>query len=232
MQAVFSKDKQRVKEFRASITEVRFARYLSVSNGVELDAIGHYHWNCALSQSLYFPLHMWEIALRNKLNAFLCWKYNSKWPYDQRVFRNLINNDKRRLSETIERQERQRGKPCSTDPIVADLSAGFWVSQLTQSYVVPYTWKYNIARLFPHDKSMDRERASDICDKLLDLRNRVAHHEPIYHLPLDQIRADLDALLAAMCEASNAYAKETCTFWPIWGDGPPKIPDESIAITA
>jgi hypothetical protein len=226
MQAVFSKDKQRVKAFSSSLSEARFARYLRACNDIELDAIALYHWNCTLIQSLYFPMHMWEIALRNKLNRFLCWKYNDKWPYDRaRAVRNLTGNDRTRLAKAIDRQERSRGTPVSTDAIVADLSAGFWVSQLTQSYTVPYSWKHNITRIFPLDKGIDRDSASSSCDIFLDVRNRMAHHEPIYHLPLGKIRDDLDRVISGMCEASSAYAKRACTFWPAWDGGPIPIPD-------
>ena len=47
---------------------------------------------------------MWEISLRNRLNEFLIWKFNAKWPYDSRAVRNLKSNENRRLQETIARR--------------------------------------------------------------------------------------------------------------------------------
>ncbi|MDE2466008.1 MAG: Abi family protein [Alphaproteobacteria bacterium] len=225
MQAVFLESKQRVKDFRIALSEARFKRYLDHAGGNEMAAIMLYHWNCSLAQSLYFSLHMWEISLRNRLNAFLCWKYNADWPYDNtRAVRNLAAKNKGRLADAIERQERQRNvKQAPTGAIVADLSVGFWVSLLGKSYDNPYSWRYNIARIFPNDKSIDRASASKACDLLLDVRNRVAHHEPIFHLKLEQVRKDLDLLLGGMNDAAHAYTGAVCTFWPIWKSGPQKV---------
>ncbi len=155
---------------------------------------------------------MWEIALRNRLNSFLIWKYNAKWPSDQRVLRTLARPEGKRLAEAIERQTRQRGSAgVSTDAIVADLSAGFWVSLLAKSYDVPFAWRYNLPKIFPNEPRLDRANAITMAGHLLDLRNRVAHHEPIYHLPLAERRADLDRLLAGMCQPSHLYVSGVCT---------------------
>ena len=73
----------------------------------------------------------------------------------------------------------------TTDAIVADLSAGFWGSLLTRRYDVRFTWRYNLGRIFPNAAGLTRGAVWPICDGLLDLRNRVAHHKPIFHLPLE-----------------------------------------------
>jgi hypothetical protein len=104
--------------------------------------------------------------------------------------------------------------------IVADLSAGFWVSQLSGSYEVPYSWRYNLGRVFPHDKALEIKTAWTLCDGLLTLRNRVAHHEPIFHLPLDERHRDLQRMVAAMCRATYAFAEATCSFRAVWGARP------------
>src|SRR5262249_25127224 len=127
------------------------------------------------------------------------------------------SNDRRKLEESITRQRQLRGiQTVPTDAIVADLSAGFWVSLLNKSYDVPFAWRYNLVRIFPGEKSMTRTEASDLCDGLLDLRNRVAHHDPIYHLPLTDRRNHLSRLLTAMCTTTNAYVAASCTFSVVW----------------
>ena len=53
--------------------------------------------------------------------------------------------------------------------------------------------------------------SSNSTANLLNLRNRLAHHEPIYHLPLVDLRNDLSRLLTAMCPAAVRYASTACT---------------------
>lgn len=164
-----------------------------------------------LSQSLYTYVQAWEVCLRNKLDVFFTWKFGQNWPYNPRFVRNLGNNDRRRLREAIERQEKDRGvAPAPTSGIVADLSTGFWVSQL--SYPVPYSWRYNLVRVFPNDPALNSATARTACDAVLGLRNRIAHHEPIYHLALLDRHLQLQTMVAAMCSATFAYAEATCSF--------------------
>jgi hypothetical protein len=221
MQAIFEGNEHLIGALRGTISEARFARYLQDSNGDQRLGLQLYHWNSSLSQCLYFSVQVWEVALRNKLNVFLCRKYNGVWPYDQRALRQLTRSDKDRLSKTIERQKQERKihRP-TADMVVADLSAGFWVSLLTQSYDVPFAWRYNLTRVLPHNSRLTRDAVSVMCDRILVVRNRIAHHEPIYHLPLDDIRADLATLVAAMCPGADAYATGMCDFGSIWDAKP------------
>ncbi|MEM5492467.1 hypothetical protein [Hoeflea sp. AS16] len=228
MQDIFKDNPDGRSEFIALASRERFARYLQATNGDEAKAVALYCWNMRIGQSLYVYLHCWEIALRNRCNGFLSWKYNKNWPYDDaRFFRNLTTDDKRRLSETKARQERDRkSKPASTPAIVADLSAGFWVSQLSKRYEIPYVWRHNLSRVFPHDKALDRQAVWEKCNGLLTLRNRIAHHEPIHGLPLQELYADLQTLVGAMCPATRHFAEASCNFKETWELWHPQVTDD------
>lgn len=222
MQEIFSKDQTLKHALKDSLSSPRFARYISSAGGDDLRAIGLYHWNARLSQSLYIYLQAWEICFRNRMNEFLCWKYSRNWPYDERrAQRQLTRMDDTRLKEARKRQEKTRGiSPAPLPAIVADLSAGFWVSQLSKSYEVPYAWRHNLSRIFPHDRALDARAAWAICDELLSLRNRIAHHEPIFYLPLEQRHRDLQRIVASMCPGTHAFAEASCTFIGVWNTRP------------
>lgn len=221
MQGNTFEDKVFIGTLRATLSEARFDRYVQASNGDPVRALQLYHWNAKLSQSLYFPLQMWEVALRNKLNSFLCWKFNASWPFDRRALRQLTHFDRRRVQEAVERLERRRRViPVSTNAVVADLSAGFWVALFNQDYEIPFSWRYNLVRIFTAEPGLATAEVRLICNDLLYLRNRVAHHEPIYHLPLPQRRAELDRLVAAMCPSAFAFVNSACTFEEVWKSKP------------
>ncbi|WP_188915621.1 Abi family protein [Salinarimonas ramus] len=217
LQAVFLDDEESVNAFIKAVSQPRFSRYLKACRGNKREVIDLYLPNSKLSQSLYLLIQIWEVCLRNKLNDFLCWKYNGSWPKDTRLQRNLTANDRRRLNEAITRQSEARKVPHPpTGAIVADLSAGFWVSLLAKSYDVPFSWRYNLSQVYPHAAGIKRAEASDICSALLDLRNRIAHHEPIYHLDLALLKRQLDEQIEGMCRASAAFAAHACTFAHHW----------------
>lgn len=213
MQETFGENVDLRESFKKSLSSPRFLTYLKVAGSDDLKAIELYQWNAKLSQSMYIYLQGWEVCLRNKLNDFLSWKYNSNWPYDPRAIRQLNGNDKRRLQEAKDRQESQRcTAPAPISAIVADLSAGFWVSLLSKNYEIPFAWRYNLKRVFPIDAALTRRPSWEICNDMLNLRNRVAHHEPIFTLPLSQQFRDLQRIVAAMCPATHAYCEASCSF--------------------
>ncbi|MDR7102818.1 hypothetical protein [Croceicoccus sp. BE223] len=222
MQDDFFKDEGQVNAFVNAISKARLSKYMTVANGVYCDALKLYLWKSQLSQSLYLGLQTWEILFRNKMNAFFIYKYGDKWPWSEQAERNFSHNDRRRLSECIDRLERDMSpsKP-TTDQIVADLSAGFWVSQLGSNYQAQYGWKANIKfRIFTNDHSITLDDASAISDDLLDLRNRVAHHEPIFHLPLDEWRKDMIWLIEGMCPTTACYLIPDSGFAQLWANRP------------
>jgi hypothetical protein len=201
-----------------SISTPRISRYILSAKGDELKAIDLYRWNAELSQALYIYLQAWEICFRNKVNNFLIWRYRANWPYDQtRLVRQLSWTDKSRLHKTTERQQQERKcNPAPLSAIVADLSLGFWVSQLSAHYDSHHVWKHNIKRIFPNENALERRSAWTISDELLRLRNRIAHHEPIFHLNLEQHHRDIQRMTAAMCEATHQFAEASCTFQTVF----------------
>lgn len=106
--------------------------------------------------------------------------------------------------------------PAPLPAIISDLSAGFWVSQLSKSYEIAHVWRKNLLPVFPNDSSLDRPKAWAICDDMLALRNRIAHHEPIFHLPLDQRYEDLGRIVAALCPGTSAFAEAHSGFRTVW----------------
>lgn len=221
----FPKDLQEVKDFQTLVSPARFDRYIASCNGDLMLAVKLYTWNAKISQAFYLPLQIWEISLRNQTNRFLCWKFqDGAWPYnEQKAIRQLNRNDKLRLAEAKKRQERARQvSQASTDAIVADLSLGFWVSMLTTGYNAKFVWRYNLEKVFPNapqewrDKNAktplwDHNAAHTPCSQLLTLRNRVAHHEPIYNMDLDALNFELKRAVAAMSEPSANYLQSLCT---------------------
>ncbi|WP_156311702.1 hypothetical protein [Methylobacterium platani] len=201
-----------------SLSRPRFNRYLAETESDRARALSLYGWNSQLSKEFYTYLQAWEICLRNRINEFLIHRYGGSWPYDAAgLGRQLARIDKERLSQARDRQERLRCRaPASLPAIVPDLSAGFWVSQLSKHYEIAHVWRRNLAQIFPHDRVLDRPAAWGICDEMLTLRNRIAHHEPIFHLPLEQRYRDLQRIVAALCPGTHAFAEAHSNFRMVW----------------
>lgn len=212
MQAIFAGKEALASSLASTISKGRIKRYLTAAGGDTVSALKIYHWNTELSQAMYLAVQIWEITLRNRLNTILQRRYGEDWPYDETVaVRQFTDADTEKLRSAIARQKKNRRMRFPpTGSIVADLSAGFWVSLLSDSYEVPLGWNVYIGRVFAYDAALDRATAHRLCVRILDVRNRIAHHEPIYHLPLTDLREEAARLINGMCRGSSLYLAGKC----------------------
>lgn len=220
MQDVFGNQTNLYDVLRGTVTDARLTRYMNTCSNDQAKAIDLYYWNAKLGESFHVALQTWEIALRNRLNVFLLAKIGNNWPFEDRSLRKLHERERNKVRAAVTRQKYARkGQTVPVGAVVADLSAGFWVSLLSKRYDLPFVWRKNLDSVFPND-NLERFEVSEICNKLLDLRNRVAHHEPVFHLPLEARREEIDRLLAAMCPASHALTNASCPFATTWAARP------------
>lgn len=212
MQGIFDGKEPLANALASTISKPRLKRYLVSAGGDKMLALALYHWNTELSQAMYLPVQVWEVALRNRLNSFIERKYGAEWPYDEIVaVRQLTDGDKDKLrAARFRQQKKRRVRRAPTSAIVADLSAGFWVSLLSDSYEIPFGWKTAISRVFAYGGNLDRSAAHALCVRMLDIRNRIAHHEAIYEMPLMDYRADAERLIKALCQGSELYLAGKC----------------------
>ncbi|MEN8836902.1 MAG: hypothetical protein ABF266_01970 [Celeribacter marinus] len=213
MQELSELDPTAVKDMIRSLSSARFAKFIDSCGGDEELALKTYLWNAQLSQSLYIQIHFWEVCFRNKINAFLCWKYNKNWPKHSGALRNFKGHDRGKIEDAIRNLP---SKSPSTDQIVAELTAGFWVSQISKSYQAQYAWRHNVHRIFPHNTFTDIKHAHTSAERLLDLRNRISHQEPIYSKDPEASHADLHQFIAAMCGGTAHFSKACCNFQKVF----------------
>jgi hypothetical protein len=183
-----------ISALETSLSPERMATYFTATGGDPEKAFYLYTWNTAVSAAFYGPLQGLEVALRNAMHRELAIVYGQDW-YDNPKCQldakghERVNSAKRDLEKGDYR----------IDPphVVAALSFGFWVSLLGSGGRVGefgspranyemVLWRPALYRAF----SKIRRSRSNIhrpLDFLRILRNRIAHHEPIFtrHLAAD-----------------------------------------------
>lgn len=222
MQEPFSIVLETFSDIKLQLSRPRFTKYSNLALGNEQKAIRLYRWNCLLCQGIYWPLQSFEIATRNAVSRVLYEKYGPEWHYSDKMSRVLSPEDAGRLTEAVRRQgkERRTRRP-HVDAVVASLSMGFWVSMLTGRYDVPFGWPQRLKTAFPflptsHNRQMVHQRLDD----LRDLRNRVAHHEPILHLDLSAKYAELLEIIGWISADMKWWVSHTCTFQHVLAERP------------
>lgn len=157
----------------------RLSRYFDHYPGNEPKAICLYDANMSISEALYTPLSILEVALRNKINLELERKYGRADWYAEWYKHPVMHNAWTEVNGAIKHLHND-GKPIVPDKVVASLMFGFWTSLFNDRYEREL-WS-NFRFIFPHMPKAIRKRnnvSKPLNDIRRSLRNRIYHNEPI-----------------------------------------------------
>lgn len=169
---------ERVAGLIAAMSATRFATYLDAANS-EGAALQLYTWNTAAASAFHGPLQTLEVTLRNAVHDSLTAAYGTRWFDDG----NVLRPSELRMVGDATQHLHDLGKQPTAGRVVAELSFGFWVALFANAYDATL-WRTDLHKLFS-PKIKDRRGLHDALDRLRTLRNRIAHHEPIFQRKLD-----------------------------------------------
>lgn len=142
-------------------------------------AYATYAWNIALCESLYPALNCLEVALRNSVHKAATDQFGTEYWFNSRLRKDELD----RLNISRSRINFSGSTSPSAGELVSCLSLGFWVS-LFKGHYERVLWPLLLPAVFPYAprKQRSRREISKRVDSIRRLRNRVFHHEPIWHL--------------------------------------------------
>lgn len=182
----FSYDSTVVPSLVAALSPARFGTYHQAA-GSDLRALQLYAWNTSVSSAFYGPLQTFEVTLRNSVDRSISATHGERW-FDGPT---LLRPSDHRLVGNVVQRIYDAGKQPAPGRVIAELGLGFWVGLFANAYDQTM-WRSHLHRLF-NPRIRDRRALHDSMDRLRTLRNRVAHHEPIFRRKLGD---DYDRLLA------------------------------------
>ena len=166
------------------LSEPRFATYLQQCGNDRSEALLLYKWNLELSSAFVIPLHLLEVSLRNAVVECVEAVHTSNWPWNEGFIRRLPN-PRRGYSPARDLQNIARNMQNPTmGKVVAELKLVFWEKMFTSRHDTEL-WDMHIKRVFPNTPasstpSETRQIIHDNVQDIRNLRNRIAHHEPIF----------------------------------------------------
>lgn len=187
----------------------RFGRYLAWANGDRARALDLYALNMRLSEALYTPLQMLEVALRNRIHAVLSASVQPRW-FEAPGFL-AVPHQNEQVAEARADLTRERKEP-TPGRVVAALTFSFWTTMLGTPY--ENRWQTDLHRIGRRDdgKGLRRKDLSGPLTPIRLLRNRIAHHEPIlawdlpkHHDAMLRITGWLSPAAAAWCRTLDRF---------------------------
>ncbi|WP_376100914.1 hypothetical protein ACE7GA_26725 (plasmid) [Roseomonas sp. CCTCC AB2023176] len=209
-----------------ALSRERLSKYLVRTGNDASRALALYEWNFGAAAALTAVLSAVEIALRNGIHRALTDAFRLTWHRVSRLrhFHGAVE------SELVGAETRTR-KPSPTLPdIIAASNFNLWRELLRPPYAGVF-WARRLPIAFPNLTFRRHERLllpplHDRVERLQDLRNRIAHHEPSLgssweridgkaaarHTEAMELLHWMDADLARWMEARDSFAevREKC----------------------
>lgn len=169
-----------VNEVKRLLSGPRFESYRSSPTDSDMLCLERYSRNLALCEALYPTIHILEVALRNAIHNACTTAFGNDYWFDdpQRV----SNARAIRIISSAKQNLVRATKPIEANRIVAELHFGFWRALFFKEYEQKL-WRHIVKDVFPNaPKSMQqRSQLGGRIHRAKELRNRIFHHEPIWH---------------------------------------------------
>ena len=143
------------------------------------ESLERYKWNIKLSQSIYPDLAILEVSLRNHIVEAFDKKYGNNWLSETS---HILGNWQKEEIEKAKKKLDDKKKPKNRPDVIAALTFGFWVYLFSHNYKSLYSDGSLIKEIFPNmiGRQLRYDELFKILSSILDLRNRIFHHEPIF----------------------------------------------------
>lgn len=167
------------------LSQERLNTYSNNQTLGQKETIQAYKYNVLLSAEVFKAISVLEVALRNSISQAWNAKLNcSDWPMNKKEI-DPTSNKNTDLIKSIDEAIKDAGQPPKNPKVIANLSFGKWLQ-----FLQPRFAKINnsiLEKVFPNYKidykKLRSQQVQDIYrqfEVIKILRNRVAHHEPIF----------------------------------------------------
>jgi len=201
----------------------RFARYVRDCGGDRDLAHDLYLWNIQASGAVYEAVHVVEVLVRNALDRQLrTWNaglgFGPEWLLAPNAYLSRLLKDGphaqavARASKVAE----EKGRPMSHDDVLAQMSLGSWRYLLPSraSAAKRRLWSEATSGAFPEWPGPWPNLVTRV-ELIHDIRNRVAHLEPLHSVDLRAVRRSMRDVCHAISWDAGRFFVETERLLPI-----------------
>ena len=185
-----------------SIPTLRLQPYLDLCNGDYVQGINFYLWNIEISGAFWGSFNLLEVALRNSIHQQLIVKTGHPDWWDQPT---MLHLNERLILEKVKEKFIEKGIEFDAGDLISELGLGFWVALLSNKYHQAL-WVNSLENAFPGYSGRRNQLYMDL-DRLRKLRNRIAHHEPIYRRELSKDQESICEILGHLNREAKKLLK-------------------------
>ena len=189
------------------LSPARLSTYENYVGGDTDKALNLYLWNANISGSFLPCLHICEVSMRNAVSEALTNVHGSDWPWKQRFLQSLPNPgghsySPRKNLESVSPKHKTVGK------VIPEMNFVFWQTLFTRRHD-DRIWNSQLKSILPflpagEIKDLRKDIYEDL-EAVRKLRNRIAHHEPIFTRNLHDDLNKIKRLVGYRCSYSQHW---------------------------
>lgn len=195
------------------LSSQRFATY-RLPGESDAQAFARYQWNIRLAEALVPAFNYFEVGLRNGINNAIANLFGQDWLLTKPNGLYLSQGSIEKIQEAKDEFLKIKHRPATHGDVLANLSFGFWAGFFHNRHA-PVLWnrpKKTWPVIFPNlpAAQWQWQNIKAKVFEVKDLRNRIAHHEPIWNSnpPVDVVHQTCIGLVRAMSiPAADALAQ-------------------------
>ena len=183
-----------------TISKPRLDKYLIEKNGDLNSSITLYEFNIGISEAFYTPLQSVEVCLRNTIDRCMVDAYGTEWFHNGNA--PLSYDAQNEILATYGHLGGQENVPAGS--VVAELKFAFWVGLMGPRYDATL-WRKALYKGFLTTTGKKRSDVHGRFNAIRRFRNRVAHHEPIFHKDLALAHREIIEAIGWMCRDTKNW---------------------------
>jgi len=191
-----------------TLSSARLSSYLQASEDDLSAALDLYVWNSQASAAFLEVLGILEVVVRNAWHMSLeVMSINQGG--DARWYENgsgFLNKFSMKDIEEATGRLMNRHKNLSSNRIVSELNFGFWRFLFAKQYRTTL-WPLAGKHAFPNLEPSQIRELSHAMGQLHNLRNRIAHHEPIHRRNLEKDFSECLWIIGGVCQVTKAWVE-------------------------
>lgn len=212
------------QSIRNALSTARVGTYVAATAAVPSlpGALALYAWNAQVSAAMLSPLHMCEVVVRNVVSDALTAVYGANWPWNTAFEGSLPTKGKFNMRAHL--VSKRKGKT-TTGKVIPELAFVFWEKMFTGRFDAQI-WNGHLVNVMPYlpaglSVQAARNKINTDLNKIRGLRNRIAHHEPIFNRPLAAEFAMIEELVKFRCPVTAVWMVANQQATPFFGTKPP-----------
>ena len=187
------------KNIKSTLSEIRLSSYDKVVQN-EQQALELYWWNVEVSSAFWTLIQVCEVTVRNAVSAAITMRHGNRWAWENSFIWTLTSSSKRYNV----RAELEKAKIGANDinNVIPKLNLIFWQKMFISAHD-NQIWQPFIKQIFVNATDIEacklRAEIHDDLEFIRRLRNRVAHHEPIFNQNLEKTYNIIIKIISYRC---------------------------------